>query len=997
MKNLLWKMSRPVLNLFLMGSLLMPSVTPLAGAQNTALPFSHFSPQTLALRACTSNELGQNAALLMYEKSLFVRTPKTSATPTDLTPPKTGLRVALEKTIAWFSQHKKIFVLIPALYATLLALEERAKPHLQLVPVHFSKELASASFDEKLVMESVDRHLRQIHYDAQVQMPERLWGKEAVLPAITIPGVDKDLTEKVLEVVRLGSEIERISGSVQLTGTAKTEKKKRELLIRLRHFQPGEGEQDLPLITAPLESMNDDELGRLIAKAIVEHRSPEVAAGQLYFFHKKTAEAIAIVERHQKTDEQVLSAGLLHATILYETGKDKAGQALLDKLQRSFPRSGRFWHVSGKLDKKNELAHYAKSELQGASDALYVDWAQVIVAENPEEAFRKYGQALDLNPKNPEAHFGRGVILESWKKYDEALRAYYQTLRLDPSDANAYYRVARVLWIQKELHQATSAINRAIELQPNNAYFYYTLAMMLSDMPTPEDMDFVFDTDEDEKMIAAFKKTMALSVRTPPLEFNLFDSSKKIDHPTLDMGTLWDTYIEILISKKLVPQAEAAIQKRHLAAQKEKLSPFTEHNRYRPYFHQALLAAYTGEDNAKPENKNRIKTLFNQAIQAHPFNERIYHTYAHFMKSSEEKIAVYQQMLAKRNSSAHYYLALLHDKIGETDKAIASYREALSYDWTARSNLSTHLLRKNQATEAEPLLDEALLIHDFQNNSDVDVFSDADKNLQAIFYTNRAAVRTHQGRFAQAIQDHETAIRLAPDTTFHRYALGVTLIKQGRYADGIRKLPREAGLSTRAYMSGTEWIAEAQQSNAYAILAWLKSNRTIPLQDLPINEEQLESLIEADNHHNSGVLWKAQKDWDRAAAYFRLAAARDEKQPHSLYALADVLRETGKQQEAEQTRAEAAKRAEGYIDTYRHLESGLLITKTHEFPTWTLDTAAYEVFQKHTVQDYAADMLGRRIMRQATREKTFAQRLIGWILFWRTDDAPLFRPITTAA
>lgn len=91
-------------------------------------------------------------------------------------------------------------------------------------------------------------------------------------------------------------------------------------------------------------------------------------------------------------------------------------------------------------------------------------------------ALSKFKKAIKLDPKAPEAHFGKAEAALGVPKIpvEEVLADYQEAIALDP--ANPFY-LARFGSFSLEVGQwelAEESYNRAAEADPDNAYLYYS-------------------------------------------------------------------------------------------------------------------------------------------------------------------------------------------------------------------------------------------------------------------------------------------------------------------------------------------------------------------------------------------------------------------------------------------------------------------------------------------------------------------------------------------
>ena len=62
-----------------------------------------------------------------------------------------------------------------------------------------------------------------------------------------------------------------------------------------------------------------------------------------------------------------------------------------------------------------------------------------------EEAIECFDKAIELNPNNSKAYYGKGFILKNQNKYKEALEIFEKSIELDASDCEVNFQKACAL------------------------------------------------------------------------------------------------------------------------------------------------------------------------------------------------------------------------------------------------------------------------------------------------------------------------------------------------------------------------------------------------------------------------------------------------------------------------------------------------------------------------------------------------------------------------
>ena len=100
-----------------------------------------------------------------------------------------------------------------------------------------------------------------------------------------------------------------------------------------------------------------------------------------------------------------------------------------------------------------------------------------------DEASIHYRRALEIQPRNAEAHYQLGMVLAGQGRLDEALANYQKALEIQPQDALAHYDLGKVLAARSRFAEAAAHYRQAVELQPRYAMAHGALAWLLATSP----------------------------------------------------------------------------------------------------------------------------------------------------------------------------------------------------------------------------------------------------------------------------------------------------------------------------------------------------------------------------------------------------------------------------------------------------------------------------------------------------------------------------------
>ena len=88
-------------------------------------------------------------------------------------------------------------------------------------------------------------------------------------------------------------------------------------------------------------------------------------------------------------------------------------------------------------------------------------------------AIKLHDEALNLNPNNELAYYGRGTIYGELGQYEQAIQDLNKTLQLNSNNSYAYYNRGRIYILQQQYERAIQDYNKAIQLNPNDSDVYY--------------------------------------------------------------------------------------------------------------------------------------------------------------------------------------------------------------------------------------------------------------------------------------------------------------------------------------------------------------------------------------------------------------------------------------------------------------------------------------------------------------------------------------------
>jgi tetratricopeptide (TPR) repeat protein len=95
------------------------------------------------------------------------------------------------------------------------------------------------------------------------------------------------------------------------------------------------------------------------------------------------------------------------------------------------------------------------------------------------EALEEFGEAVRLDPNNPEAHYWTGRVHLKLMRYEDALYDFRTAARLKPDYREAHDHLGWLYERKKSYDEALFHLSRSIQLDQGNAWAYYHRAVVL--------------------------------------------------------------------------------------------------------------------------------------------------------------------------------------------------------------------------------------------------------------------------------------------------------------------------------------------------------------------------------------------------------------------------------------------------------------------------------------------------------------------------------------
>ena len=355
--------------------------------------------------------------------------------------------------------------------------------------------------------------------------------------------------------------------------------------------------------------------------------------------------------------------------------------------------------VSDNSDKEAEQIQQKVQELIIQADQLRNQ------DKNYLEALLLYNEALQLEPENVDAWFGKGFSLENLNRYEESLAAYDKARAINPDYALAWQGRGVSLHKLNRDAEAIAAYDKAIELNPDAAAAWNNRGVSLEKL------------NRYEEAIASYDKALELNP----------DDAEVWDDRGFSLAQL-NRYEESLASydKAIV------INPNHVQAWPHRGDALRNLNRY-----EEAIASY---DKALELNPDYALAWHNRGFSLRNLNRY------------EEAIASYDKALEINPDDAlawHNRGWSLHN-LNRYEEAIASYDKAIELkpdDALAWNNRGVSLEKLNRDEEAIASYDKAIEL----------------KPDDALAWNNRGWSLEKLGRHEEALRSYEKAIDLDPN------------------------------------------------------------------------------------------------------------------------------------------------------------------------------------------------------------------------------------------
>ncbi len=147
---------------------------------------------------------------------------------------------------------------------------------------------------------------------------------------------------------------------------------------------------------------------------------------------------------------------------------------------------------------RTNLEHYvylarSTSELKESASNYFSIGYSFVEKSDYVKAIECFDKALELNPRNQEAWYNKGVCLGKLEKYEDAATCFDKALELNPRNQEAWYNKGLILRKLEKHEDAATCFDKALELNPKYQEAWYNKGLILGKLEKHEDAATCFD------------------------------------------------------------------------------------------------------------------------------------------------------------------------------------------------------------------------------------------------------------------------------------------------------------------------------------------------------------------------------------------------------------------------------------------------------------------------------------------------------------------------
>ncbi|MCP5090492.1 MAG: tetratricopeptide repeat protein, partial [Gammaproteobacteria bacterium] len=287
--------------------------------------------------------------------------------------------------------------------------------------------------------------------------------------------------------------------------------------------------------------------------------------------------------------------------------------------------------------------------------------------------------ALALNPNLDMVHTALGDLYQSTGRYEDAENAYQEALSIDPSNVLAMSGLGRTYQRLNRLDGAEASLRKAVDVHPGDAAAYNTLGV------------FLFQTGRFDEAAAQYEYSVALDPGNMHRVSNLasaymmqgdFESAAPAFQRAIDIEPTKNAYSNLGLMQYYLGDLDAAV---HSLSAAVTLRP--NDHLARSNLGDALWIA-----DRRDEARNAFRTAETMALGALQVNPKDPLTLMDlaWIKTNLDRHTEARELIERAKKAVpddpyvHYINGLMHNRLGETDDAIAAFEEAVELGYSTK-------------------------------------------------------------------------------------------------------------------------------------------------------------------------------------------------------------------------------------------------------------------------------------------------------------------------
>jgi tetratricopeptide (TPR) repeat protein len=400
-----------------------------------------------------------------------------------------------------------------------------------------------------------------------------------------------------------------------------------------------------------------------------------------------------------------------------------------------------------------------------------------------EQAIAAYSQAIQENPGDPQAYYGRAEAYINLRDFDRMLADYTQVITLYPTDAEAYSRRARGYQrfaINDE--RAIADYTRSIELRPDDPELYQKRLE-------------IYEYNHDERnLITEYTHLIELQ---PERSWWYCKRGLAYVRRSVESGDMADRELAL---------ADGA---RAMAVDRK--------NGSRCRMDIAIAGNAPGV----------AIDIINEMIALDPTNPELYdkRALAHLrLQQYDQAIADYQKVVELQPENGHALVLLgnAYGYAGDGERALATYSQTLELNPTDDLRVELSRTYDHLATQAVNENDYEQALAHYRTAQSLDPDDDDIPDAIVHVYLIRGIESHRNGDYAEAISDFNLVLQQVPADTTTLGWMAATYEKMGKYDDAIaiytRLLADNPNLPYYYYQRGLAYAAQGAREWAIADL-----------------------------------------------------------------------------------------------------------------------------------------------------------------------------------